>query len=143
MTRGEYRQNQKGMLHGASPSFSTVSRLALATNDYLFDYIFFEGAFSVVALIVIVFILHLLQQYIVLPLTLTARVFSLVFLAVIGMDMPIFLQAGHTTPAGFLGVGLAAGAAEAANPRTPRLKLHAANAVSFFIILLLENFLSA
>lgn len=82
----------------------------------------------------IVFMLHLVQQYIVLPLTLTARVFTLFFLAVMGIDIPIFLQAGHVTPAVFL----AAGAAEA-KPKMPMLKPQIANVASFLIIRLLKN----
>src|SRR4051794_22400625 len=88
-------------------------------------------------LVVIVFMLHLVQQYIVLPFTLTARVLILVLFIDIRIGIPIFLQALHintslvffvtvvffvVTLVGALVAIFAAGAAEA-SPATPRLRL--------------------
>lgn len=138
MTRGEYCplkiEKERRALQKRPPFFLDIRfRHRVMTVTTCGFYIFFIGAFLAIVIFVI---LHILQQYIVLPLTFTARVLTLVFMDVIGMFMPIFLQAGQVTPAiwtGFLADIFVIGAANEI-PITPRLKLHTANAASFFIV---------
>jgi len=97
------------------------------------------GLYFLVGVFIVV-ILHMAQQYIVLPFTLTARVLTLVFCAVIGIDMPIFWQAGHITPAVLAAIGfLAVDAAITPDSNAPKLKAHTVKATNLFIIFSLET----